>query len=532
MAAIITDDFRRNSVTFLLDDIKDKNTGAKDSSNSGTFEYFIGIGKTDAWEEDAAGLNEDSQNFSTPLPSGTVLEAKEVIDNLAGAVAIKEAQAYHVIPRVNWEGGRRFKRWNENDPTMFDVSTIGNDVVYPCYAIAGEKIYICLDNNSNASYVSDGFYSAGASSNPPTGSSSTPQTDFSTEAPVSGDRNIEIKSDGYIWAYVADLDVSSKFNTDQFVSISSTATGTATDATTASGGVVYGFEILSAGSNINVNNSGNFKLVLNKDDGTAREIDLTVDNQGTGNSAKGVVMSNTTGVTYLKANAAGAVRASVVPASGTTADTMPVIRPLIAPKLGFGHTPTADLPAFYAGLAVNYNGDVEGELSTNIKYRQISLLRNPTRIDDDSASPPSGDGDYAQNEVYNTLRRIELNDTTTDLSGVVSGQIIEDVSTPSGSALTVTGAKAFVDYVDNTAGVKHIYFHQNESDSINQQEFTAGDGGTNSKISIDGGTALAYNTVTDPEYTPYSGEVYFLENRKPIQRASSQEEEIKLVIQF
>ena len=33
MAAIITDDFRRNSTTFLIDDIKDQNTGAQDSAN-------------------------------------------------------------------------------------------------------------------------------------------------------------------------------------------------------------------------------------------------------------------------------------------------------------------------------------------------------------------------------------------------------------------------------------------------------------------------------------------------------------------
>jgi hypothetical protein len=76
-----------------------------------------------------------------------------------------------------------------------------------------------------------------------------------------------------------------------------------------------------------------------------------------------------------------------------------------------------------------------------------------------------------------------------------------------------------------------VYFHQNESSSINQQEFTTANG-TSSKITIDGGAALTYNAITLPEYRPYTGEVYFLENRKPIQRAAAQEEEIKLVIQF
>jgi hypothetical protein len=516
MAAIITDNFRRSSTTFLLNDIKDQNGGADDSSNSGSYEYFIGIGKSDAWENDAAGLSETHQNFSTPLPTGTVIESKEVIDNLVGALAIDPSNAYHVIPRVNWAANRRYKRWNENDPTMFDVTTDGANTYYPCYAIAGaagaEKIYICLDNNSNVQYTANGRYIPALSVQQPTGNSSP------GESPeLEGPRDAKLTDDGYIWAYVADLNIASEFNTDQFVSISETATGTATDATNSTGGMVYGFEIVDAGAGID----GDFKLVLNDNDGTANVLDLTV--TLTGGVITGVTMTGGTTPSYFKSNTLGSVRASVVPSSGTTATTFPIIRPLVAPINGFGHTPTSDLPSFYAGLAVNYNGNVGGELPTSVSYRQISLLRNPTRFDDDAPSP-TGDGVYADAEVYNSLRRFQFASSLP--SGIQSGNIIVDASS---AGLTTAPAKAFVDYVDETN--KYVYFHQNESSSINQQEFTTANG-TSSKISINGGTALTYNAITNPEYTPYSGEVYFLENRKPIQRAASQEEEIKLVIQF
>ena len=502
MAAIITDDFRRSSTTFLLNDIKDQNTGAQDSPNSGTYEYFIGIGKSDAWENDAGDLSETDQNFSTPLPTGSVIEAKEVIDNLIGAVAIKPANAYHVIPRIDWAANRRFKRWNENDPTMFDVTTDGANTYYPCYAIYADKIYVCLDNDSNNSYSTNGSYIPGLSSNTPVGEAS--------------DRLPERLDDNYIWAYVADLDNNSEFNTDQFVSISEIADGSATDATTATGGMVYGFEIINHGTGIS---GTDFKLLLNDNDGAvSTEIDLTVNNSGVGSSAKGVIMTSYSAPLDFQAQTNGTVRASVVPGPGITATTLPVIRPLVAPILGFGYTPTADLPSFYAGLAVNYNGDVGGELSTNVSYRQISLLRNPTRFDDDSPSP-TGDGLYDNEEVYNTLRRFEFG-ALEDLSNISAGNIITETTT----GLTETPAKAYVDFVDDTN--KYVYFHQNESAEINQQEFSAtGD------ITI-GVTSYTGYTITDPEYTPYSGEVYFVENRKPIQRAASQEEEIKLVIQF
>mgnify|MGYP003643981620 FL=1 len=506
MAAIITDDFRRNSTAFLLKDITDQNTGATDTSNdSGSdFEYFIGIGKSDAWDNDALNNDETNQNFSTPLPNGSIIESKEVIDNLVGAIAIKTDQAYSIIPRIDWVANRRYKRWNENDSTMFDVSAVGGNTYYPCYAIYDSKIYICLDNNSDVGF-SAGEYVPGLSTNTPAGTSAL--------------RLPNLSADGYIWAYCADLNPSSKFNTDQFISITETATGTATDATTATAGMVYGFEILSAGSGINVGTTGNFKLLLNNNDGTTKEIDLTVDNTGTGSSAAGVVMSSYNTPTQFKTQTNQTIRASVVPAAGTTATALPVIRPLVAPILGFGHTPTADLPAFYAGLAVNYNGNVGGELPTTISYRQISLLRNPTRFNDDSPSP-TGDGTYADKEVYNALRKFQFG-STADISGLSSGHII----TQDGVAAGTIAAKAFVDYVDETTDC--VYFHQSESSLINQQEFTA-----TGNVTINGGSAVTYTAITEPEYTPYTGEVYFLENRKPIQRASAQEEEIKLVIQF
>ena len=474
MAAIITDDFRRNSTAFLIDDIKDAKTEF-DSPNNVGFEYFIGIGKSDAWDNDANGNAEAHQNFVTPLPTGSIIESKEVIDNLIGAVAIESANAYYLIPRNNWTATRRYKRWNENDPTMFDVETVGANTYYPCYTIHNNKIFICLDNDSNDSYVSNGSYIPGQSSSAP---SNTMDTDTRTPVQTTGD--------GYIWAYVADIDTTSEFNTDQFVSISKTATattgGTSADGATASfnqtGGIVYGFEIVDPGAGVSgTNTSGNFKLLISDSTmHTSAEIALTasISNE----SVTGIIMTGISTPEQFRDNVKNVERASVVLGTSTISSSgrAPVIRPLIAPAAGFGAVPTQDLPAFYAGLAVNYNGDVNGELPTNVSYRQISLLRNPTRNDDDSPSP-SGDGSYNDNEVFNALRSFTL-DTTADITSISAGDIITDTSTGSGDNPT---AKAFVDYVDNTN--KIVYFHQNESSLINQSDFTQGDG-TDSKITI------------------------------------------------
>jgi hypothetical protein len=542
MAAIITDDFRRNSATFLIKDIIDKNAGSDDDNtlDPGGFEYFVGIGKSDPWDSQTIGetvLNENDQNFPTPLPNGSVSESQEVLDNLIGAVAVKTTNALHVIPRVNWVANRRYKRWNKYDPDMFNVSTnAGGDTEFPCYAVYNDKIYICLDNNSDTSYSTNGTYLAGPSQTTPSG-----DKDNRSPSSSSGSTN-----DNYNWVYVADLIVASEFNTDQFVEIKTTETAGSEAPENFSGGILYGFEIENPGAGLEVsNNDVAFQLVMS--DATYKDPKI-FDCQAT--IVNGAVQSfrcdGISDVSEMIVNK-GIVRASIRATSALTSTTAPIIHPLISPINGFGKNPVADLPAFYAGLAVDFNGDVKGEIPTGVSYRQISLIRQPTRnaSDDTSdaaiAAAAAGDGDYGLQEVLSGLRRITVDASATEnqLNAITSGDIITETtadadydptSISGASTSNYVKAKAFVDYVDVTN--RHIYFHQNDSANINYNDFTDGDGST-TKITI-GETEFTYTSDSNvtPELTPRTGEVLFLENRKPIQRAASQEEEIKLVIQF
>ncbi len=539
MAAIITDDFRRNSATFLINDIIDKNAGSDDDSpeqDVGGFEYFVGIGKSDPWDSQTVGgstLVETDQNFSTPLPNGSVSESQEVLDNLIGAVAVKTTNALHVIPKINWVATRRYKRWNKNDPDMFNVSTnSAGQTEYPCYAVYDDKVYICLDNDSNDSYGANGAYLAGESTSAPGGSDTARDPVLSTG------------SDDYAWVYVADLVTASEFNTDQFIEVKTVKTGTGTPSNS-SGGIVYGFEIENPGAGLSsASTDGDFQLVIS--DATHKDPKI-LDCQAsvTNGAISGFVCADLATVDQLKTHK-GVLRASIRPISTVVATTAPVIRPLISPIDGFGNNPVAELPAFYAGLAVDFNGDVEGEIPTTIGYRQISLIRQPTRNAADDSPEPTGDGVYGLQEVLSGLRRLTVT-SDNDLNAVSVGDIITETTADGDydaigdivdNQTDYIKAKAFVDYVDVTN--KHIYFHQNDSANINHNDFTTGDSST-TKIKIaraSDGTDIATEYVytadsnVTPELTPRTGEVLFLENRKPIQRAASQEEEIKLVIQF
>lgn len=71
MAAIITDDFRRNAAQLLVSDV-----------TTGGSNYYMGIGKSDAYDPDSAGLAETDGSFSLPVPAASRAEELEVLNSL------------------------------------------------------------------------------------------------------------------------------------------------------------------------------------------------------------------------------------------------------------------------------------------------------------------------------------------------------------------------------------------------------------------------------------------------------------------
>ena len=91
--------------------------------------------------------------------------------------------------------------------------------------------------------------------------------------------------------------------------------------------------------------------------------------------------------------------------------------------------------------------------------------------------------------------------------------------------------------------VQNSYDYQG-TDSVYKQKIPFGGnstitGATSSATGVPdvGSSATVNNTVfvsgyTNPEMQPDSGDVIYLENRKPISRASDQTEDVKLVVEF
>jgi hypothetical protein len=493
MSAIITNQFRKNSRELFINDI----------NNTGTDDYFIGIGKSEPWPtitEDGNTIDENSLAYSVPLPLNTIVEREDVLKNLISLVKVQNTFA--VIPRNEWRRNRIYKVYDTTDPNIFNYETITGVPYYPCYMTRNDKVYLCLSNNN--------------------GSPST--VNFTIQSGEDDYASPKTLDDNYVWAYVCDLTETSEFYTDQFVDIPADLVDTSKISQTkaSTGGMVYGFKVIDGGDEIDATDV-TIKLVGSKFDTDGVVIpadDVTIFTNNAAITGYSITISEgaVTSITFTDADnqPTGYLDASIIVVGKETN-----IQPLVAPIEGVGFSPQSNLPSFYAGLASSYIGSDNGESPIGIGFRQVSLVQNPSRIDNDN--PDAGDNDDDTLDNYDTLQYFVMND-------------INNVPTAPGTIIehTATGAKAYVDYVVTAGSENRIYYHQNSSAEINQKRFDSGSVKftTPAGTVTDSGHTIQSAGLVAGEYTQGSGKALFLENRRAIIRNSNQQEDIKLVIQF
>ena len=131
MAAIITDDFRRNKAELLVNDIKASLDSAYDNSTpTNTMQdqhrtnsiYAIGLGKTDKWPNDISGKTEDTLDFIITAPRGTQQENEDIIHNLFTLKEVAKTGVSQLIAKNTWTQGRKYKAYDASDNDCFYVT--------------------------------------------------------------------------------------------------------------------------------------------------------------------------------------------------------------------------------------------------------------------------------------------------------------------------------------------------------------------------------------------------------------------------
>ena len=531
MAAIVTSNFR----------VLNANNFKEDVANSSV---YVAIGKSDVWS-----LTTSDTTDTTPFtPNDHIDDLGEARENLIGMKKITSSDLSHVVDRYTWTSNREYDEWDSNDGSIFDKSF---------YVITSEfKVYKCIKKGGSGSTIQ------------PTQTLTDPQAE----------------SDGYIWKYMYTVAVADaeKFLTNSYMPVKTVSLGaegvvaadttssTTVTLTDSNPDITAGMAInggsttvssingntltISAATSFSANDiltfafatdaaaeasltEADFAQYLNqkasRDSATAAGIErIEVTAGGTGyTSAPTVVITGdgTTDATATATVSGGAVTAVTITGKGTNYTVADITftggggsdaaaRAVLAPKGGHGVDPRAELGGFFLSLNVQLLGGSDSDLTTGNDFRQIMLIKEPRVY---NAVPLAGSIASAD-----TLKALDFLDFTTNLSTLSPAFQVDELIVGGTST-----AQAYITEIDTAQG--YIYYHQNSKTGY--EPFVHGEvitGQTSNAVGTLEDNSSSNPGVRPPEVDRASGQILFLENRDPINRTTTQIEDIKVILEF
>ena len=568
MAAIISSNFRSLNAAAFVDEIQG------DRSN-----VYIGLGKSSPWGGTTTANTSDTD---APTPTDTLDGINEARQQLIGLKLVTDNDISHVVPRYDWSAGNVFVAWDSTDPAIFDKAfycLTADFKVYKCIIAptSGGVSDVPTFTSAAVQSTSDGYHwkymytilasdsekfltnsympvktftekttaicavdSAGTvvtleNENPriqvgqkitadTTGGTSSVPTD-TTVISVSGkvvtvSGNATVK-DGNILTFGNFLSTDPKFAQQQS-QVSSRALGAA--------GGIERLKLTAGGTGYNNDGSG-ILLTITGDGANAApgQTGINASYVSGGAFVSDIIMTDITpdagdsvGSDYTVAQVA------VSGGGGSGASFEPIIAPrgrpgfsTVNPNGGHGCDPVFELGGFYVGVNVQISGTADSAIANTQDFRQISLIRNPLINGVIPTNPAS---------AINTLKYISYTTGYTEAANLAlavqaNDHVIENTS---------SGFKGYIVNVDTTN--RRIYYFQNDLtgyippvDNADMIVKTGGQVATQYALS-DANTASV--NAAPANFTAGSGEMLFLENRDPIQRSTSQIEDIKLIIEF
>ena len=545
---------------------------------------YTAIGKIIPWspnDKNLGGLS-TSSDTNIPDPIDSMQSDFEVWRNMISLKKIQPSDVSHVIPRVNWAEGKVYSMYKDDDTTLFNDYTN-----QPFYVMTDEfKVYKCLFNNNDQittlagkptqtittpfetsdKYVWKYMYTVSSAdafkfmtenyipvkkilSNPGSGcSAETSQWDVQ-DAAVDG--AIE-----YVYRHFSETGTGgagsnyvhlvgnlngegSIISTNQFILNSGVATNDYYKGATIyfpSPGeglapvsfLISGYDgstnkvtiTLPAGetdvATLVIKNNADFEIlptVKVDGDGTGFEAVAVMESVNSGTIDKIKILKQGTG--YTKATVSFVNSSLPFSSGGPPSPIDATFSVVISPRGGHGSDAVRELGGFFIMLNTKFNYNESGIPTAN-DFRQISLIRNPSVYDNSQ---------LATSNIYNQTKTLVLRQPDGSPDFVTDDIIVQEES---GDEL----ARAVVVDVKIVGNFKHVRI-TNITGTF--ETFASGSSGTLTAPIVDGGSGATtdlLDSILNEDLKPYSGDVLFVEQRRPIERDNSQIEDIKIVLEF
>ena len=398
---------------------------------------------------------------------------KRVLKSIFVAKQIKSGDISAVTERINWTENTVYDYYQDNID-MFQQNTDGTFVLKFYVKNRYEQIFKCLWNNNGQPSTQEPYFEPGAY----------------------GTNNIFVGSDGYKWKYLytIDLGLKTRFMDANWIPVPLGGNTPNPISNSAGYGDIEVINITNGGHGYNTANATITVSIVGDGSGATAHVppeavtangqitNIVVDNPGANYTTANVVITSALG-------------------SGATA-----ISP-VSPVGGHGFDNVSDLGVSRIMFTCTFTGNENGYIPTDITYRQVGLLFNPTS----HSNYINGFAGTANGDIYKA---------TTDL----------------------TVASGFGEYVSDEI----LYQTDNTGNTIFSATILSFDPATNviNLINIQGTpvlnspvvgnttktvrTLLAVNT---PDFVP-SGYLAYIENVTGIQRSSDGIEQFKFVLRY
>ena len=204
---------------------------------------------------------------------------------------------------------------------------------------------------------------------------------------------------------------------------------------------------------------------------------------------------------------------------------------IIGPKGGHGFTAIDELGGHYVMTATTISEAEGDDFSIANDFREVGLVVNPTTFGTSTvASATTARQTYAV-KFASASGTFDVDEKISQASTGAIGKVVEYDSS---NKILYYQQERFGDYGTNSTTGAFVAF----SGANLITGATSGATGTPQTTSSETVTLANNNTAVftagyaNPELQPDNGDIVYIENRKPIQRASDQTEDIKLIIEF
>ena len=498
MAAIITEKFRLHNA----DQFEESFTESANST------YYLFIGKSTPYTSGTSG----GSDASPPTPVDGPSDEFFSWDDMIAAKKVTSSEVQRVIPRRNWVNSTKFDMYRP-DYSASVTATSGATNLYDStfyFMTSDFRVYKVLDNNAGTAY----------SGTEPTSTSNAP---FSLG--------------GYVLQYMYSLTSAqiNSFLTADFMPVAtdSTVSGAATDGAIDSlivtGGsgytngtyyaAVYGdgtSQGTSSGAIVRITVSSGVIQAFGLTAGTDTTVHAAGSGYtfGTGNLASGYTFSD-----------AALSSASAIGGSGGS------ISVVIGPKGGHGFNAVQELGGHFVMLATTLTGAEGDDITTGNDFRKIGLVVDPNTYGTSSvASITTARMTYAL-KLTSQSGTFDVDEKISQASTGAIGKVVEWDST---NSILYYLQERFGDYGTNgTTGAYVAFSGANAVTGATSSATGTPDANADAAVTLAGGNTITFTDgYANPELDADSGNIIYLENRKPISRSDDQIEDIKVIVEF